>query len=87
MAVRRESVYRRLADTLRVLVTAGRYGEDQPLPTEEQLATEFGLSRSTVRRAMQDLVAEGVIYRVPGRGTFPLVRQDRYLRQVVRWRT
>jgi len=32
-------------------------------------------------RAMQDLVAEGMIYRVPGRGTFPAPRDGRYLRQ------
>jgi len=82
MAVRRDSAYRRLAESLRGAVFSGKYGEDRPLPTEEQLAAEFGVSRSTVRRAMQDLVAEGAIYRVPGRGTFPLVQQDRYLRQV-----
>lgn len=30
---------------------------------------------------MQDLVAEGMICRVPGRGTFPVPRDGRYLRQ------
>lgn len=53
-----------------------------PLPTEEQLATTHAVSRSTVRRAMQDLVAEGLIYRVAGRGTFPVAESGRYLRHV-----
>lgn len=40
-----------------------------------------GLSRQTVRRAMQDLVSEGLVYRVRGRGTFAAPRDGRYLRQ------
>ena len=41
-----------------------------------------GLSRQTVRRAFQDLVAEGVVYRVPGRGTYASEPGRRYLRQL-----
>ena len=40
------------------------------------------LSRQTVRRAFQDLVAEGVVYRVPGRGTYASEPGRRYLRQL-----
>ena len=41
-----------------------------------------GLSRQTVRRAFQDLVAEGMVYRVPGRGSYASERGRRYLRQL-----
>lgn len=41
----------------------------------------MGLSRQTVRRAFQDLVAEGVVYRVPGRGTYATDPGGPYLRQ------
>jgi DNA-binding GntR family transcriptional regulator len=41
---------------------------------------ETGLSRQTVRRAFQELATEGLIYRVPGRGTFPVPGDGRYLR-------
>lgn len=51
------------------------------LPTEAQLAEHYGISRQTVRRAFQDLVAEGLVHRVPGRGTFATPRDERYLRQ------
>jgi DNA-binding GntR family transcriptional regulator len=40
------------------------------------------LSRQTVRRAFQDLVAGGVVYRVPGRGTYASDPGGRYLRQL-----
>ncbi len=73
--------YRDLARQLREALREGRYGTSGRLPTEADLAASSGLSRQTVRRAMQDLVSEGLVYRVPGRGTFPAQAEDRYLRQ------
>lgn len=76
-----EAAYRALARELRTALREGRYGDSGRLPTEAELSAAKGLSRQTVRRAMQDLVAEGLVYRVPGRGTFPTSPDGRYLRQ------
>ena len=40
------------------------------LPTEMELAQEFGVSRITSKRALEELRADGMIYRVRGRGSF-----------------
>jgi GntR family transcriptional regulator len=72
--------YRQLAADLRQAVAAGRYPPRQRLPTEAELVGSTGLSRQTVRRAFQELVSEGVIYRVRGRGTFAVPGDGRYLR-------
>ncbi|MFD7919839.1 GntR family transcriptional regulator [Streptomyces sp. NPDC059740] len=41
-----------------------------PLPTEREIAARHGVSRNTVRQAMDALVAAGSVYRVQGAGTF-----------------
>ncbi|WP_166356155.1 GntR family transcriptional regulator [Phytoactinopolyspora limicola] len=40
------------------------------VPSERVLSTQYGVARMTVRQALELLVAEGRLYRVPGRGTF-----------------
>ncbi|GAA1017590.1 GntR family transcriptional regulator [Acrocarpospora pleiomorpha] len=80
-AGRRESSYTALAREVRSQILQGRYADGQRLPTEAELSARHGVSRQTVRRAFQDLVAEGMVYRVPGRGTFAAPRDGAYLRQ------
>lgn len=79
---RKVPAYKRLLEDLREAIEQGVYNDGQRIPTEAELCREYGVSRHTVRQAFQDLVAEGVVYRVPGRGTFVtgLSRRGRYLR-------
>ncbi len=62
--------YRWLADTLREDIFTGAYKPGDTLPTEHELMRRYQLSSTTVRRAVQDLVREGLIYRKAGKGTF-----------------
>ncbi|WP_067460961.1 GntR family transcriptional regulator [Actinomadura macra] len=80
-AQRRESGYRALAREIREQILQGHYADGRRLPTEAELSERHRVSRQTVRRAFQDLVAEGMVYRVPGRGTFAAPRSNGYLRQ------
>jgi DNA-binding GntR family transcriptional regulator len=80
--MRAAPAYQTLREQLRDEIAAGRYRNGVRLPTESELVAAHGLSRQTVRRAFQDLVAEGVVYRVPGRGTYASGSGRRYLRQL-----
>lgn len=63
-------LYVQLRELVREAIRQGRWGPDEPLPTEAELQKEHGLSRSTVRQALADLAHEGLLVRYPGRGTF-----------------
>jgi GntR family transcriptional regulator len=76
-----EPAYRLVARELRAAILQGRYADGAQLPTDAELADRHRLSRQTVRRAFQDLVAEGMVDRIPGRGTFVAERDGQYLRQ------
>lgn len=41
-----------------------------PAPSERELVSQFGVARMTVRQALDALVVEGILERMPGRGTF-----------------
>jgi GntR family transcriptional regulator len=55
---------------LRTWVRDGTYKPGDQLPTEPALCTMFGVSRITVRKAIEDLAREGWLVRRQGRGTF-----------------
>ncbi len=46
-----------------------------PAPSERELVHQFGVARMTVRQALDALVAEGMLERIPGRGTFVAQRR------------
>lgn len=67
-----------LADLQR-RIKAGEYRSDQLLPGERELSTRYGVSRSTVRQALDRAERRGLVIKVPNRGTFvarPRVLQD-----------
>jgi DNA-binding GntR family transcriptional regulator len=78
----RTVAYQALAQELRRELSEGAYAHGRQLPTEAELSAAHGVGRQTVRRALQDLVAEGLVYRVRGRGTFatPSTARGQYLR-------
>lgn len=65
--------YHQVYLVLREQLAEGRFA-GSALPGELQLAEDFGVARVTVRKAMERLVAEGLVARAPGRGTVPVAR-------------
>jgi GntR family transcriptional regulator, frlABCD operon transcriptional regulator len=63
-------LYAQLKECLLADIEEGRYKGGQQLPTESELCDMYGVSRITARRAVSDLVDDGVLYRKQGKGTF-----------------
>ncbi|MGX9394111.1 GntR family transcriptional regulator (plasmid) [Nitrobacteraceae bacterium UC4446_H13] len=61
--------YRIVEDYLRGQIADGHFPVDTLLPTEEALRTRFGVSRATVRSALNNLQADGMIARSPAIGS------------------
>ncbi len=60
-------------------IKSGDYPVGSMIPTEKELSEIFGISRTTIRQAITELVQEGWLYRVKSKGTFvsqPKIRQD-----------
>lgn len=59
----------RIRESLATLCRSG-LSPDDAIPSERELMATFDVSRATIRRAIGDLVTEGLLVRSPGRGTF-----------------
>jgi GntR family transcriptional regulator len=65
-----EPLYSRFEELVRERIETGEWVVGTAIPSERELSNEFGLSRTTTRKALDRLVAEGVLHKVPRRGTF-----------------
>lgn len=66
----KQPLYIQVRESIRKKLAESKREPDESLPPELDLAKEYGVSRITVRNAILDLVNEGLLYRVPGKGTF-----------------
>jgi DNA-binding LacI/PurR family transcriptional regulator len=55
---------------LREAIAAGQFHPDEPFITQREIVERFGVSTTTAVRALNDLVADGLVVRRRGRGTF-----------------
>ncbi|GGI54778.1 GntR family transcriptional regulator [Oxalicibacterium solurbis] len=72
-------LYIQIREALRAKILDGTYAAHERLPSEREMIDAFGVSRITVRQAMNDLQKEGLLFKVHGKGTFvaaPSVSQE-----------
>lgn len=60
----------RIFKELKQMIVSGRYHVGYRLPTEPELAEQFGVARNTLRQALKNLADEGLLERLPRQGTF-----------------
>ena len=74
--------YAQIADIFRQRIARGIWAQGLRLPANELLATEFGVSRVTIRQAVDLLARDGIIEARQGRGTFVtgMLKQNRWLK-------
>lgn len=65
-----ESKYNQVKNSIRSMVLQGFYQPHQKIGSESELMKHYHVSRHTVRKAINDLVNEGWIYKKQGSGTF-----------------
>ena len=62
-------LYEQIKETLLARLAADHWRPGELLPSEPKLAEEFGVSQGTVRRALDEMVSQGLLTRYQGRGT------------------
>lgn len=71
-------MYIQIANELKRSIYDGEFNEENKLPSEEELVAEIGVSRGTVRKAVSQLVDEGVLEKIQGKGTFVVQEKISY---------
>ena len=63
-------IYEQIVSQLREQIFSGALGEDEALPSIRDLARDLRISVITTKRAYEELASAGLIYTLPGKGSF-----------------
>ncbi|GIN20932.1 MAG TPA: GntR family transcriptional regulator [Bacillus bacterium] len=76
-------LYQQVKDYLHKKIISGEWAAGYQLPAEKDLATQFGVSTITIKRAVLELVDEGLLYRQSGKGTFVMHIEEKDISKFV----
>ena len=65
-----QPLHAQLKESIIAAIQSGRYPPGARLPSQRELCEQHGISHMTMRRAINELVSEGYVLAVPGRGLF-----------------
>ncbi|MDD3904179.1 MAG: GntR family transcriptional regulator [Sphaerochaeta sp.] len=68
--------FKTILTQLQIKIISGEWSEGFKMPTEMDMCAQYGVSRVTIRRALEELVANGYIIRTRGRGSFVLFNRE-----------
>lgn len=68
--------YVKVADHVAARIAAGELAPGRMLPGEREMAAEYGVAIGTVRRAVEELRARGLVVTLPAKGTYVAGQQD-----------
>ncbi|MDR7434266.1 MAG: GntR family transcriptional regulator [Armatimonadota bacterium] len=63
-------LYFQVREDIRRRIESGEWKPGDPIPSETELQSMYGVSRATIRQALTEIVREGLLIRKQGRGTF-----------------
>jgi GntR family transcriptional regulator len=63
-------LYVQVADELAAKIASGELAPNRPIPSESRISQEYGVGRSTARKAINVLKSRGLVVGVVGRGTY-----------------
>ena len=72
-------IYLQLRDIIRSKIEDGEYLPGMPIPSENELAQNYGINRMTVRSGIDSLVKEGLLKPIQGKGVYvvgPKMKRD-----------
>lgn len=73
-------LYKQLKEVIKTKINTGEYTENKRIPTEPEFMQKYGVSRITVRKAIEELVIEGYLVKKQGKGTF--INRHKVLRKI-----
>lgn len=72
-----KSLYKQVSEDIIKRINSGKLRVNDKLPTQHELVAYYDVSLITIKRALSDLISEGVLYARAGKGTFVAKRSQR----------
>ncbi len=69
-------IYEQIKENYKKLILTGAIAPDERLPSVRELAAQLAINPNTIQRAYRELESEGIIYTIPGKGSFAGKQQE-----------